>query len=148
LAKVTSSRTTRTVTQRRKRQSSIKIPKGCRALTSSIGTLRGLHIMNFFLTNARYVSTNSGSSWLNGPAAPPRTDRAQSSWVNIFHQSNVDHKSHALFLCDGHNVHTFLRELRESLLHQDDDLRSFWSQAIGHIFFKYSDHFPVMAGPK
>jgi hypothetical protein len=132
---------------------------GCRALTYSIGTLRGLHMMNF-LTNARYVSTNSGSSWLNGPAAHTRTDLAEFLGQYLPPEQcskkalkYVDHKSHAFFLCDGHNVHTFLRELRESLLHQDgDDLRSFWSQAIGHIFFKYYDlnhfdHLPVMAGP-
>jgi hypothetical protein len=131
---------------------------GCRALTYSIGTLRGLHMMNL-LNNARYVSTNSGSSWLNGPAA--HTTKSMTEFLGEYlppeqcsmkRLKHIDHKSHAFFLCDGHNVHTFLRELRESLLHQDgDDPRGFWSQAIGHIFFKRYDlnnydYLPVMTG--
>jgi hypothetical protein len=116
---------------------------GCRALTSSIGTLRGLHQLGLLKT-ARYISTNSGSSWLNGPLSysTKNLNEFLGEYLSPENctQSNLkmsDPNSHAFFLSHGNNLQTFLRELKESLLHQDgNDHRGFWSQAIGYIFFQ------------
>jgi hypothetical protein len=134
---------------------------GCRALTYAIGTLRGLHLLNL-LHNARYVSTNSGSSWLSGPAAHLHEDTNLADFLGQYippdqctmkKLKEVDERSHAFFLSEGSNLDTLFKELRESLLHRDgDDPRDFWSQAIGNIFFKkyhlnQYDCLPVLAGP-
>jgi hypothetical protein len=134
---------------------------GCRALTYAIGTLRGLHMLDM-LSKARYVSTNSGSSWLNGPVAHLHENTNIAEFLGEYlppdqctpgKLKEIDAKSHAFFLAGGSNLDTFFKELRQSLFSQDgDDTRGFWSQAIGHIFFKkyqlnYFDRLPVLAGP-
>jgi hypothetical protein len=131
---------------------------GCRALTCAIGTLRGLHQLGL-LTTARYISTNSGSSWLNGPLAYSKTNITEFLGKYLSPESctkdnlkRIDPHGHAFFLSHGHNLQTFLRELKESLLHQDgNDHRAFWSQAIGYIFFRsyglnHYDRLPVLLG--
>lgn len=130
---------------------------GCRALSMSIGTLRGLHQIGY-LEKARYISTNSGSSWLSGPLCyssgniqtflgtylPPQQ-------CSLKALKQIDIQSHTFLVCQGKNLETFLTKFRSHYSGNDADPRGFWSEAVGQIFFQpYQlnayDHLPVVKG--
>lgn len=130
---------------------------GCRALSMSIGTLRELHKIGV-LKKSRYISTNSGSSWLNGPFSYSKNDITEflgeylpPNKCDLKTLKEIDLNSHAYTVCNGRNLDTFLKRYRDHYLTTDRDPRSFWSEAVGEIFFKpYNlnefDHLPAVAG--
>jgi hypothetical protein len=117
---------------------------GFRAASLAIGTLRGLHQLGIF-SKSRYISSNSGSSWVNGPLSYSQSSLdeflgkylapADCTLENLRH---VDPACHSFTICGGGNLDTFLNEFRRGVITiNDKDPRGFWSQAIGKIFFRH-----------
>lgn len=130
---------------------------GFRAASLAIGTLRGLHILGV-LSESRYLSSNSGSSWVNGPFSYSQVDLSQflgpylpPDQCTLTNLRKIDVNSHSYTICGGGNLDTFFKELRSGITSiLDNDTRGFWSQAVGKIFFhdydlNNFDHLPVLS---
>jgi hypothetical protein len=114
---------------------------GFRAATLAIGTLRGLDLLGI-LSQSRYTSSNSGSSWVNGPLSYFQGDikgflgeYLPPEECTISNLRRIDLNSHSYVLCCGGNLKTFLKELRTIASVNDKDPRGFWSLAVGKVFF-------------
>jgi hypothetical protein len=130
---------------------------GFRAASLAIGTLRGLHHLGI-LSKSRYISSNSGSSWVNGPFSYSQAPLEEflgeyicPKLCTLENLRQVDPCSHSFTICGGGNLDTFLNEFRHGVTTiNDKDTRGFWSQAIGKIFFRdYGldnfDHLPIIS---
>jgi hypothetical protein len=119
---------------------------GFRAASLSIGTLRGLYQLGIF-SKSRYLSSNSGSSWVVGPLSysqgklseflgeylPPE----ECTMTNL---RKIDVNCHTYSICRGRNLATFTKKFEQGIFRKNDkDSRGFWSEAVGRIFFEQYD---------
>lgn len=131
---------------------------GVRALSHAIGTLRGLHLLGLF-SKIRYISSNSGSSWLNGPLCYSKNDISSllgeyfpPEQCGLENLRNTDPATHASKISNRETSLKMLRKLKDHFIDQNNaDPRSFWSELIGEFYFKpyhldNFDHLPVLAG--
>ena len=126
---------------------------GYRAVSLSLGFLRGLNLLNLF-SNAKYVSSNSGSSWLVGPLCYDRIHQTKNekqikTFLDPYYppeectRSNLrkcDPSGHSYAICKSKYLLTLLNKLNKDLIRYNPaDPRGFWSQSVGQIFFKKYD---------
>mmetsp|Transcript_600 Transcript_600/g.1005 ORF Transcript_600/g.1005 Transcript_600/m.1005 type:complete len:569 (-) Transcript_600:37-1743(-) len=123
---------------------------GFRACTLALGGIRALYQMKI-LSRAKYISSNSGGSWLNGPLCYSKLPLNEFLGAYIpphecflHHLMKTPNYQHGKCLTTGRNAHTFIREILKggSLAISsriEQDLRDFWSQAVGAIFFRQYD---------
>jgi hypothetical protein len=114
---------------------------GFRAASLAIGTLRGLYLLDI-LSQSRYISSNSGSSWVNGPLSYYQGDiegflgeYLPPEECTISNLRRIDLNCHSYVICCGDNLKTFLEEFQTIASMNDKDPRGFWCQAVGKVFF-------------
>jgi hypothetical protein len=130
---------------------------GFRAASIAIGTLRGLHQLGI-LSKSRYVSSNSGSSWVIGPLSYTRGDLSSflgeylpPEECTLSNLRKVDVNCHSRAISCGTNLNTFVSELAKGIFtFHDKDTRGFWAEAVGRIFFQHygldnCDHLPIIS---
>jgi hypothetical protein len=123
---------------------------GFRACTAALGVVRGLNILGIY-KRARYISSNSGGSWCNGPLSYYQGDvdvflgkylPPQECTNSVIDECDIG--THAYLLSKGNKTERFIRKLSDGVTNQlvdtfDDDEegdhRDFWSRTIGSIFF-------------
>jgi hypothetical protein len=132
---------------------------GFRACTAALGVVRGLNMLGIY-SKARYISSNSGGSWLNCPLSYYNGDievllgsyiSPEQSTNKIIDECEIN--SHSYLLSKGNKTQLFIDKLAKGVANQvvdklhidwtdDDDekdtlvdKRDFWSQTIGKIFF-------------
>lgn len=113
---------------------------GMRAMTLAHGWLRGLHQLGY-LKQARFLSSNSGGSWLNGPLCYQHkisVDEFFGEYLppekcSVEALEKFQPKSHFELIGNGGFVQEAIQNLFESAITHDD--RDFWSRTVGSCFF-------------
>lgn len=114
---------------------------GMRAMTLAHGWLRGLHLLGY-LRQARYLSSNSGGSWLNGPLSYQHKISVDQFFGNyippqdctVHALKSFQENSHFKVIGHGGFVKEGVQNIFESAITNDD--RDFWSRTVGSCFFR------------
>jgi hypothetical protein len=104
---------------------------GFRAASLAIGTLRGLYLLDI-LSQSRYISSNSGSSWVNGPLSYYQGDiegflgeYLPPEECTISNLRRIDLNCHSYVICCGENLKTFLEEFQTIASMNDKPLEKY-----------------------
>ncbi|GAX77514.1 hypothetical protein CEUSTIGMA_g4958.t1 [Chlamydomonas eustigma] len=119
---------------------------GMRAVTSGLGVLRGLHSLGV-LNKLRYLSTTSGSSWLNGPLAfgkyesldkflGPYQTPNELTVIKLEDVGNICEGSFAAAITESRAMSSFAADLVKDNIKLSwlQDKSCGWSQAISKAF--------------
>jgi hypothetical protein len=132
---------------------------GIRAASLSLGFIRALRKLGIF-QRARYLSTNSGGSWISGPLSfMPEEDIDEylgeycppDECTMTFLSQRLGPKAAATCIAENFVGKLLMEKLERPLANLTGDYRDFWSRNVGEIFFQPfgmddCDHIPIMQG--